>query len=628
MCWPLSHRAGDDHSWECHPLGTGVDVPLWLLIAGGAALVVALVVWRVCAARARRRGELGGCCGCCCCSASQGARHHQPGRGDELPLGQPFLGSGSRAGGPYSSAVKTGFLHKQGHVVRNWKRRFFVLESTVLLYYESPTDIHPKGQILLDGTTLMLGSAHVGKVHSFGIFHPARDTYFLAAMSEQEMMVWVRLLRRDSSKVGLVDFEPITKLGEGNFGKVILVRKKSTDPTKEAQLFAMKVLSKAAIMHGPDGELPMAEHGERRILQKVSHPFMVKLHFAFQTSLKLFLVMDFVCGGDLYVHLKRMKSFPESIIKVFTAELVLALEYLHKLKIVYRDLKPENILVDQEGHLRVADFGLSKEQPADDIPLATFCGTPYYIAPEMLAAGAMLSPSRVASLVDWSFLTGIALRLVVTQLRSRVTDRRVERQYTEAVDWWALGVLCYELLVGKPPFHSDSVETLYAMIRTADIAYPQHVSRGARELIDGFLRRNVQSRFGSNARDVGAVDARIKDHQFFGFDELQWVAVFHRRVPTGFRLDMECTGTHQYEAAFTRKRAIDSFEQPVFRNGVGQIPGFSFSRTPASSMQSTQGSTGVPPRAPSTASSVAHVSTQPHVTHPSGHVCGAVLRDS
>ena len=346
-----------------------------------------------------------GCCGSGVCHPSMKLRG---------ALAEGLLGAGSE--GHYSGALQTGWLQKQGHVRKSWRRRFFVLESTMLLYYKSPSDLKPQGQVLLGGVTLLLAEASTGRRHCFGIFHPARETYFLSASSEAEMLTWVRAIRRDD-RVGLLDFECLAKLGQGNFGKVLLARKRcglqleqstgGAEQPVQRQYYAMKVLKKDTILKRKD--LDHARN-ERMILQAVKHPFLVQLHYAFQTADRLYMLMDFIPGGDLSFHLKRLRSFSEPLVRVWMAELTLALEYMHKLHIVYRDLKPENILLDAAGHLRLTDFGLSKEQPREGGGLSTFCGTPYYVAPEMLVRG---------------------------------------RRYSSAVDWWSLGILMYELLVGQ-----------------------------------------------------------------------------------------------------------------------------------------------------------------------------------
>ena len=212
-------------------------------------------------------------------------------------------------------------------------------------------------------------------------------------------------LKASIPKVSIDSFELIRVIGKGSFGKVTLVRKKSDD-----KLYAMKVLSKPNIV-----KRKQVEHTrtERRILGTISHPFIVKLHYAFQTDKKLYFVLDYAAGGELFFHLSRMRKFPEHFAQFYCAEIVLALEELHRNEVIYRDLKPENILFDVDGHIKLADFGLAKEHISEATEGAhSLCGTPEYLSPEVL--------NRLG--------------------------------HGNAVDWWNLGMVTYEMLTGLPPW--------------------------------------------------------------------------------------------------------------------------------------------------------------------------------
>eukprot|EP01102_Stenamoeba_stenopodia_P008101 TRINITY_DN2301_c0_g1_i3.p1 TRINITY_DN2301_c0_g1~~TRINITY_DN2301_c0_g1_i3.p1 ORF type:complete len:296 (-),score=67.21 TRINITY_DN2301_c0_g1_i3:548-1435(-) len=199
-------------------------------------------------------------------------------------------------------------------------------------------------------------------------------------------------------KITKDDFELLTVIGKGSFGKVLQVRKKDT-----GKIYAMKVLRKEAIVQRKQVAHTKAE---KSILAKIQHPFIVGLHYAFQTEEKLYMVLDFVNGGELFFHLKREGKFSEQRVRIYAAEIACALSHLHSFGIVYRDLKPENILLDSEGHICITDFGLSKEIQSEDTH--TFCGTPEYLAPEILKGQGHGTP----------------------------------------VDWWSLGTLIYEMLTG------------------------------------------------------------------------------------------------------------------------------------------------------------------------------------
>ena len=548
--WQPEHKPG----WLCRRVGS-TTVEYWELLAAGAGMLILIVVVVGCHAwRQRRRRRSACCCRCWCCSSADE-------RAAAAALKERLID------GHYRGAIKTGYLQKQGHLRKNWKQRFFVLEQSVLLYYERPSDLQPKGTVRMDDITLALATEITGKPHCFGIFHPTRDPYYLVARNEVEMMKWVRAIRGDD-KVGLVDFEVVSKLGQGNFGKVVLVRKKESNPRPGARpkFYAMKILEKDKIIARKD---VAHANAERRILQQIKHPFIVRLHYAFQTGEKLYMVMDFVSGGDLYFHLRRCRRFQMELVRKWLCELVLAIEYLHSMNIVYRDLKPENILLDSHGHLHLADFGLSKQSESEDEPLKTFCGTPYYVAPEML---------------------------------------KKNRLYTKGVDWWSLGVLCHELLVGQPPFYSANVDRIYEKIAKDELRFPPTVREEPRGLIKALLQRDPNARLGATQGGK-----ELKQHAFFtGVD---WRAVFELRVDTGFdpqhtvhQLPPTVAGGHSpqhgddhalataaavegnFDPFFTRQRAADSFEQPVFRDPtdpkVAEFQGFSFGGTSTSYSQS------------------------------------------
>ena len=542
---PPSPRDG----WLCKKVG-GSQLKNWELVAAASALLLLLLLAAGCRAWVRRRRRRGQHAALCCCAGDDG-------RAESASMKEKLID------GHYRGAIKTGYLQKQGHARKNWKQRFFVLEQSVMLYYERPTDLQPKGTVRMDHITLALATEITGKPHCFGIFHPTREPYYLVARNEAEMMKWVRAIRGDG-KVGLVDFDVVSKLGQGNFGKVVLVKKKSANPRPGVQpkYYAMKILSKDAIIARKD---VAHANAERRILQQINHPFIVRLHYAFQTGEKLYMVMDFVSGGDLYFHLRRLRRFNPDLVKIWMCELVLAIEYLHSMNVVYRDLKPENVLVDTNGHLHLADFGLSKQSETDDEPLKTFCGTPYYVAPEMLVG-------------------------------------TKKRKYTKGVDWWSLGILCHELLVGQPPFYSTNVDRVYEKIARDAVKFPPTMRQEPRRLIEALLQRHPSARLGATSGGAG-----VKTHTFF--DGVDWQAVFDLRVETGFCPQNTAPGepmglplppdaapaTGQFDPFFTRQRAADSFEQPVFRESndpkVAEFEGFSFRGTPMSMSYSQSSST-------------------------------------
>jgi len=277
--------------------------------------------------------------------------------------------------------------------------------------------------------------------------------------------------RHVEDSIGLDDFDELTAIGEGAFGKVLTVRKKDT-----GKIYAMKVLEKGRVQ---SKRQLMRMLGERNILMKVHSPFIVGLHFAFQTADKVYLVLDFVGGGDLFYHLKLHKRFSQSCVQFWGAEIVCALDALHQRSIVYRDLKPENILLEPDGHIVLVDFGLAKQMQHSVMHGVegrsnSFVGTPEYLAPEVVQG------------------TG----------------------HTMTVDWWTLGILLFELLLGKPPFKAKDLSILYQRIVAEDVVVPQNklvedMSPECRSIIRGFLNRNPNSRLGHQGT------AQVRAHPFF-----------------------------------------------------------------------------------------------------------------
>jgi len=269
------------------------------------------------------------------------------------------------------------------------------------------------------------------------------------------------------------DFRIIRVIGKGSFGKVFLVRQHAT-----GTIYAMKVLKKDNIV-----KRNQVEHTrtERSVLGYVRHPFIVGLCAAFQTADKLFFVLDYCAGGELFCHLQRRGKFAEPRARFYTAELVLALAHIHALGVVYRDLKPENVLLDDRGHVRLTDFGLSKEGVTAHAKGAhSFCGTPEYLAPEILA----------------------------------------RRGHGRAVDWWSLGALLYEMLTGLPPFYSRDREKLFEGIKHGDLSYPAHLGPDARAILRALLKRDPAERLGSGPTDAD----EIKAHAFFR-GHIDWEAL-------------------------------------------------------------------------------------------------------
>ncbi|XP_048831139.1 ribosomal protein S6 kinase alpha-5 isoform X1 [Brienomyrus brachyistius] len=290
-------------------------------------------------------------------------------------------------------------------------------------------------------------------------------------------------------KVGNENFELLKVLGTGAYGKVFLVRKVSGHDV--GQLYAMKVLKKATIVQ----KAKTREHTltERQVLEHIRQsPFLVTLHYAFQTDTRLHLILDYVNGGELFTHLVQRLRFKEQEVALYSGEIVLALEHLHQLGIVYRDLKLENILLDSNGHIVLTDFGLSKE--FDEVKRTySICGTIEYMAPEIVEGG--------------------------------------EAGHDKAVDWWSLGVLMYELMTGGSPFTVDGRENSHTEISRRilkrDPPFPKEMGSLAKDIIQRLLTKDPQKRLGAG----GA--ASVKGHPFY--QKINWEDLAAKKVPAPFK---------------------------------------------------------------------------------------------
>ncbi|XP_039533993.1 ribosomal protein S6 kinase beta-1 isoform X1 [Pimephales promelas] len=317
-------------------------------------------------------------------------------------------------------------------------------------------------------------------------------------------------------------FELLRVLGKGGYGKVFQVRKVSG--ATPGKIFAMKVLKKAMIAR--NAKDTAHTKAERSILEEVKHPFIVDLIYAFQTGGKLYLILEYLSGGELFMQLEREGIFLEDTACFYLAEISMALGHLHQKGIIYRDLKPENIMLNYNGHVKLTDFGLCKESIHDGTVTHTFCGTIEYMAPEIL-------------------------------MRSG---------HNRAVDWWSLGALMYDMLTGAPPFTAENRKKTIDKILRCKLNLPPYLTQEARDLLKKLLKRNASVRIGAGPRDV--VD--IQTHSFFR--HVNWDDLLACKVEPPFKPFLQSADdVSQFDSKFTSQPPVDSPDDSTLSESANQV---------------------------------------------------------
>lgn len=321
------------------------------------------------------------------------------------------------------------------------------------------------------------------------------------------------------AKFTIEDFVLHKMLGKGSFGKVFLAELK-----RSGQFFAVKALKKDVVLMDDDVECTMVE---RRILSLAwENPFLTHLYCTFQTKENLFFVMEYLNGGDLMFHIQSCHKFDLYRSTFYGAEIICGLQFLHTKGIIYRDLKLDNVLLDSEGHIKIADFGMCKENMQEDSRTATFCGTPDYIAPEILLG----------------------------------------QKYNFSVDWWSFGVLLYEMLIGQSPFHGRDEEELFQSIRTDNPIYPRWLTKDSKDILVKLFVREPEERLG--------IKGDIRKHSFFS--DINWKAVEQRQVAPPFKPTITSpSDCSNFDKEFINEKPrlscadrtlINSVDQTMFQN--------------------------------------------------------------
>ncbi|XP_022428573.2 protein kinase C delta type isoform X2 [Delphinapterus leucas] len=325
-----------------------------------------------------------------------------------------------------------------------------------------------------------------------------------------------------STKCSIENFTFIKILGKGSFGKVLLAELKG-----KKEFFAIKALKKDVVLIDDDVECTMVE--KRVLALSGENPFLTHLFCTFQTKDHLFFVMEFLNGGDLMYHIQDKGRFELYRATFYAAEIICGLQFLHQKGIIYRDLKLDNVMLDRDGHIKIADFGMCKENMFGDKQASTFCGTPDYIAPEILQG----------------------------------------LKYSFSVDWWSFGVLLYEMLIGQSPFHGDDEDELFESIRVDSPYYPRWITRESKDILEKLLERDTTRRLG--------VTGNIKIHPFF--KTINWALLEKRAVEPPFKPRVRSAGDYSNfdqeflnekpRLSYSDKNLIDSMDQAAFA-------GFSF----------------------------------------------------
>uniref|UniRef100_A0AAR2JX28 non-specific serine/threonine protein kinase n=1 Tax=Pygocentrus nattereri TaxID=42514 RepID=A0AAR2JX28_PYGNA len=430
-------------------------------------------------------------------------------------------------------------LFPPGEYIKNWRPRYFLLKAdgSFIGYKEKPQDAdfayplnnfsvakcqlmkteRPKPNTFiircLQWTTVIERTFHVdtpeerdewveaiqmvadklAKQEEEGIL--CSPTSQIEIVNEEEMDTSISHHKR---KVTMNDFDYLKLLGKGTFGKVILVKEKAS-----GTYYAMKILKKEVIIAKDEVAHTLTES---RVLKNTRHPFLTSLKYSFQTKDRLCFVMEYVNGGELFFHLSRERVFSEDRTRFYGAEIVSALDYLHSAKIVYRDLKLENLMLDKDGHIKITDFGLCKEGITDAATMKTFCGTPEYLAPEVLE----------------------------------------DNDYGRAVDWWGLGVVMYEMMCGRLPFYNQDHEKLFELILMEEIKFPRTLSADAKSLLSSLLIKDPNKRLGGGPDDA----KEIMRHSFFS--TLDWQDVYDKKLVPPFKPQVTSeTDTRYFDEEFT-----------------------------------------------------------------------------
>ncbi|XP_006806216.1 RAC-gamma serine/threonine-protein kinase [Neolamprologus brichardi] len=370
------------------------------------------------------------------------------------------------------NVVKEGWVQKRGEYIKNWRPRYFLLKTdgSFIGYKDKPQD---------SDLAYPLNNFSVAKCQLMKTERPKPNTFIIRCLQ------WTTVIERT--------FHVDTPDERDEWAEAIQMVAESLAKQEEE-----------GILCSPTSQIENVN--EEEMDTSISHYKRKSLKYSFQTKDRLCFVMEYVNGGELFFHLSRERVFSEDRTRFYGAEIVSALDYLHSAKIVYRDLKLENLMLDKDGHIKITDFGLCKEGITDTATMKTFCGTPEYLAPEVLE----------------------------------------DNDYGRAVDWWGLGVVTYEMMCGRLPFYNQDHEKLFELILMEEIKFPRTLSADAKSLLSGLLIKDPNKRLGGGPDDA----KEIMRHSFFG--TIDWQDVYDKKLVPPFQPQVTSeTDTRYFDEEFT-----------------------------------------------------------------------------
>ena len=425
------------------------------------------------------------------------------------------------------SFPREGILKKKGFLGIYSDRFCYLLGNQLIVSKDEKRD-HVDITLNIAPSTKIQVCTSDNKRPRFLVMPPDSKTEVIfEANSYDEMMNWVLLLRGvtfTNPDINMDCFDTIAIIGRGYYGKVRLVKSKET-----GELFAIKSIRKSKLIAQKKVYSVLRE---RNIMTKASHPFIVSLKFAFQTNSKFYFGLEYVPGGELFHRIYKYGHLSREEYRLVIAQVAIALHHLHTIGVIYRDIKPENILIGEDGYIKLTDFGLAKDVTVDDVT-STFCGTPEYLAPEVIKG----------------------------------------LNYDKMVDWWSLGILTYELIYHKTPFRvhkSGDTEAnrakIYSKIVQTEPRFPADADPVEKEFISGLLRKDPKKR--SQYDD-------IYNHPFFG-QNMKFEDVLAKKIVPEYIPQLASpTSTQFFDEQFTNEPKMDSYVDPVFGEAAN-VPGFSY----------------------------------------------------